>query len=143
MAIAGSDADARPRLENELTDPETHAAGGLVTGVKGVVGQGEFVMTKAATANLGTNYLEALNNFHIPALPKLPSSSLQGIKEGGSLGNLTQNVVHLDINDKSYPMVTKESIYKELMNDFNIHRSYRVTGQKPNLMDYMQERYGW
>ncbi|MBF0474171.1 MAG: hypothetical protein HQK93_10665 [Nitrospirae bacterium] len=109
---------------------------------KGIAGAGEFVMTRAATSKLGTNFLEALNNFHIPALPKLPSSSLQGIKEGGSLGNLTQHIVNLDLNKQTYPMNTTEDVFTKLVSEFKLQKSYWINNSNElKFGDFLEKRF--
>ncbi|MBF0542593.1 MAG: hypothetical protein HQK91_14215, partial [Nitrospirae bacterium] len=57
--------------DTTTTPPETKASGGLAQ-QGDIVGGGEFVMTRAATKNWGTDILNSLNNFQMPALPKMP-----------------------------------------------------------------------
>ncbi|MBF0542588.1 MAG: hypothetical protein HQK91_14190 [Nitrospirae bacterium] len=77
-----------------------------------VVGGGEFVMTRAATKNWGADFLDSLNNIQLPKMPELSLPKMDSEK----FGNITQHVVHVDLNGKSYPMNTNETIFKELMN---------------------------
>jgi hypothetical protein len=135
-------------------EAETHATGGMVTGNKGIVGHGEFVINKAATANIGpdllsrinnqnigTDLLSRINNFHIPALPQWQSSiNPTGGKEGGGIINSNSYILNLQLpNQKTYPMKTKEDVFKELINDFN---NYQSGNSSPvSLEDYMKKKH--
>ncbi|MBF0540899.1 MAG: hypothetical protein HQK91_05555 [Nitrospirae bacterium] len=137
----------KDKLSSDL-GAETHAAGGLVTQEKGIAGKGEFVINKAAASNIGTDVLSKMNNFQIPALPKwqthyvlsedgLPKLSSNLLQKSKEVGN--KYIVNLDFNQKSYPMITKEGIFKELVTDYRRFQS--GYSSKVDFGDFLQKKY--
>ncbi|MBF0540934.1 MAG: hypothetical protein HQK91_05740 [Nitrospirae bacterium] len=117
--------------------PETKASGGLAQ-QGDVVGGGEFVMTRAATKNWGTDILNSLNNFQMPALPKMPE--LTELKNGSQFsGNNYIVELHLP-NEKTYQMKTTEETFKELAMEYH----FRGPSQSSTTFsEFLEKKFGW
>ncbi|MBF0542457.1 MAG: hypothetical protein HQK91_13525 [Nitrospirae bacterium] len=123
---------------NDDNDEETYAAGGLVTGEKGIAGKGEFVINRSATEAMGSRFLSSINNFQLSAMPKMPD--LHDLKNGSQYsGNNYIVELHLP-NDKTYPMKTTEETFKQLAQEYH----FRGPSQKSTTFsEFLEKRFGW
>ncbi|MBF0542773.1 MAG: hypothetical protein HQK91_15170, partial [Nitrospirae bacterium] len=130
---------------NSNDEKETHASGGLVTTPKGIAGQGEYVINRAATAGWGTNFLSSINDlslkeFALSSIRKPSLPNLEKLSSGGGGFGGGQNVVNLKIGDETYPMMAHENTIKKLKQDFGAaQRQAQRYGRNISFAEYLKE----